>query len=41
MMVVFSETGKTARLVSKYRPACPVLVVTSNPQLARYCQVRP
>ncbi|MEW5302336.1 MAG: hypothetical protein WDW36_005135 [Sanguina aurantia] len=37
MIVVFSEGGKVARLLAKYRPCAPVLVVTSNPKLARYC----
>ncbi|PNW83558.1 hypothetical protein CHLRE_05g234700v5 [Chlamydomonas reinhardtii] len=37
MIVVFSEGGKVARLVAKYRPCAPVLVVTSNAGLARYC----
>jgi len=35
MVVVFSEGGKTARLVAKYRPAVPVLLVTSGAVLAR------
>jgi hypothetical protein len=37
MIVVFSEGGKVARLLAKYRPCAPVLVVTSNPAIARYC----
>jgi pyruvate kinase len=37
MIVAFSEGGTTARLVSKYRPCCPVLLVTSNAQLAKHC----
>jgi pyruvate kinase len=37
MLVVFSETGKLARLAAKYRPCAPVLVVTSSPELARRC----
>ncbi|GLI64206.1 hypothetical protein VaNZ11_007398 [Volvox africanus] len=37
MIVVFSEGGKVARLLAKYRPYAPVLVVTSNASLARYC----
>ena len=37
MLVVFSESGKMARLVAKYRPCAPVLVVTSNAALARAC----
>lgn len=37
MIVVFSEGGKVARLLAKYRPCAPVLVVTSNARLARFC----
>eukprot|EP00798_Chlamydomonas_sp_ICE-L_P026970 gene26970-34984_t len=37
MIVVFSEHGKTPRLIAKYRPPAPVLVVTSCPKLARSC----
>lgn len=37
MLLVFSESGKMARLVAKYRPCAPVLVVTSNAALARTC----
>ncbi|CAD7703688.1 unnamed protein product [Ostreobium quekettii] len=39
MVVAFSEEGKTARLIAKYRPCCPVLVVTSNPTLSRQASV--
>ena len=39
MLLVFSEGGELARMVAKYRPAVPVLVVTSNQELARRCQV--
>lgn len=37
MLVVFSENGKMARYAAKYRPCAPILVVTSNPNLARAC----
>ena len=37
MIIVFSETGKTARLIAKYRPCAPVLLVTANDKLARAC----
>lgn len=37
MLVVFSESGKMARLAAKYRPCVPLLVVTSNAALARRC----
>lgn len=39
MLLAFSEGGKTVRMISKYRPTCPVLVVTANPVLARQCSV--
>ena len=39
MILVFSEGGVTARWISKYRPCVPVMVVTSNTQLAHHCQV--
>jgi pyruvate kinase len=39
MIIVFSEGGKTARMVAKYRSSVPVLVVTSNAELSRHCQV--
>ena len=34
-IVVVSETGNSARLVAKYRPSCPVLVLTSTDSAAR------
>jgi len=34
-IVVLSTSGKTARLCSKYRPTCPVLMVTRNSAAAR------
>ncbi|KAL6747633.1 pyruvate kinase [Haematococcus lacustris] len=37
MIVIFSENGKTPRLLAKYRPPAPVLVVTANFTLARSC----
>jgi pyruvate kinase len=35
MIVVLSESGSTARAVAKYRPPCPVLVMTGTPQVGR------
>ncbi|KUF96458.1 Cellulose synthase 3 [Phytophthora nicotianae] len=35
MLVVLTETGNTARLVAKYRPEMPVLVLTALEQTAR------
>lgn len=34
-ILLMSTSGNTARLVSKYRPSCPILVVTRNAQTAR------
>jgi len=35
MIVALTETGQTARLLSKYRPHCPIICVTPHPQVAR------
>ena len=37
LIVTFSDTGRTARCISKYHPAAPVIVITSNEQVARQC----
>eukprot|EP01108_Squamamoeba_japonica_P004415 TRINITY_DN3490_c0_g1_i2.p1 TRINITY_DN3490_c0_g1~~TRINITY_DN3490_c0_g1_i2.p1 ORF type:complete len:551 (+),score=261.78 TRINITY_DN3490_c0_g1_i2:61-1653(+) len=34
LIVVVTETGSTARLVSKYRPHCSILTITSSPKTA-------
>lgn len=34
-IVVLTETGKTARLISKYRPECPIICVARSPVVAR------
>jgi len=34
-IMVFSVSGRTARLVSKYRPHCPIVCVTTDPTTAR------
>jgi pyruvate kinase len=36
-IVVLSETGNTARLIAKYRPSMPILVVTTDEAVARQC----
>jgi len=38
LLVVLTETGRTARLVAKYRPAVPLLVLTADPEIARQCE---
>lgn len=30
LIIVFTVTGQTARLVAKYKPACPILTVSSG-----------
>lgn len=34
-ILVLSTSGNSARLISKYRPHAPIIVVTRNPQTAR------
>eukprot|EP01137_Pigoraptor_chileana_P013721 Opistho-2@67558 len=38
-IITITDTGRTARALSKYRPAVPVLVVTPNAATARQCQI--
>lgn len=38
-IIVYSVSGRTARLVSKYRPNCPIICVTSDPTVACSSQV--
>jgi pyruvate kinase len=38
LIVVLTESGKTARLIAKYRPSMPVLVITDKPETARQCE---
>lgn len=35
-IIVLSTSGNTARLVAKYRPKCPILMVTRNERAARF-----
>ncbi|KAL1966356.1 hypothetical protein VTN77DRAFT_4498 [Rasamsonia byssochlamydoides] len=35
-IVVLTTSGNTARLLSKYRPACPIIMVTRNAIASRY-----
>ncbi|KAG0269372.1 Pyruvate kinase [Actinomortierella ambigua] len=34
-IIVLSTSGDTARMISKYRPRCPIIIVTRNEQTAR------
>ncbi|PSK50319.1 Pyruvate kinase isoform A [Elsinoe australis] len=35
-ILVLTTSGTTARLISKYRPVCPILMVTRNARASRY-----
>lgn len=35
LIVALTETGFTSRLISKYRPDCPILAITSSPAVVR------
>ncbi|TLS28302.1 hypothetical protein PpBr36_01491 [Pyricularia pennisetigena] len=35
-IIVLSTSGVSARLLSKYRPVCPIFMVTRNPSASRY-----
>ncbi|KAI9885448.1 MAG: hypothetical protein M1823_002754 [Watsoniomyces obsoletus] len=35
-ILVLTTSGSTARLISKYRPVCPIIMVTRNPRASRY-----
>ncbi|KAI5291043.1 hypothetical protein KEM54_006560 [Ascosphaera aggregata] len=35
-ILVLTTSGHTARALSKYRPVCPIIMVTRNPKAARY-----
>ena len=38
-IIVLSTSGTTARLCSKYRPNCPILMVTRNDRTTRFCHL--
>jgi pyruvate kinase len=38
MIIVLTETGNTARLIAKYRPLVPIVVITATPEVARQCE---
>jgi len=39
LVLVLTESGNTARLVSKYRPNAPILAITASEQSARQCLI--
>lgn len=38
-ILVLSTSGETARLVSKYRPVCPIFMITRNATASRYAHL--
>mmetsp|Transcript_105254 Transcript_105254/g.255516 ORF Transcript_105254/g.255516 Transcript_105254/m.255516 type:complete len:533 (-) Transcript_105254:84-1682(-) len=38
LIVVCTETGNSARLISKYRPSVPILALTATPEVANQCR---
>ena len=36
LIIIYADFGYTASLVSKYRPSCPILVVTTNQNVVRH-----
>ncbi|XP_047133063.1 pyruvate kinase PKM isoform X1 [Hydra vulgaris] len=38
-IIVLTTSGRTSWIMSKYRPQCPIIVITRNEQVARLCHL--
>lgn len=38
-ILVLTTSGQSARMLSKYRPVCPIIMVTRNPRASRYAHL--
>ena len=35
-LVLYTDTGKTASMIARYKPECPIIAITDNPQTYNY-----